>query len=81
MGIKSAILSTITQRIPQLRPAVIAHYQRKSLKGGWHEQHPYDLANGVCTSGMVPGFLLKSGSTAYGAAQPSIITNTKRPKR
>jgi SAM-dependent methyltransferase len=73
MGIKEAILKSAAARLKLLRPALIAHYQRGSLKGGWHNQHPYDRDNGVCTSGMVPGFLLHSRSTAYAAAQPSII--------
>jgi SAM-dependent methyltransferase len=73
VGVRDRVLKLVTARIPQLRSAAIRYYQRRSLKGGWHDQHPFDRTHGVETSGMIPGFLLKSGSTAYGAAQPSIL--------
>lgn len=72
-GVKYTVLKLVADRIPQLRPVALAYYQRRSLKGGWHNPHPYDRTHGVQTSGMIPGFLLSSSATAYAAAQPSII--------
>ena len=73
MGLKGAAVRAVIARIPQIRPLLIAYYQRRSLKGGWHDEHPFDRAHGVRTSGLIPGYLLAPGATAYGAAQPSII--------
>ena len=73
MGAKEALVRGITNRIPQLRPLLIAAYQRRALKGGWHEEHPFDRTHGVRTSGMIPDYLLTPGASAYGAAQPSIL--------
>jgi SAM-dependent methyltransferase len=57
--------------VPAFRPAILAYYERKLP--GWNRQHPYDRANGVRTSGMLPGSILGLGSTNSGASQPSII--------
>jgi SAM-dependent methyltransferase len=76
-------------RITPLRGFLIGCYEtfgtiRYGLlgsKGGWNRKHPFDRANGVKTSGLVPNFLLNSNNTfntalgngPYAASQPSII--------
>jgi SAM-dependent methyltransferase len=69
----------LAAQIPPLRAIIIAYYERKRNNGGWKREHPYDRALGVRTSGWLPGFVLKPGdpfaasTTAYIAAQPSIV--------
>ena len=60
-------------RIPVLDRAVLALIQTRS-QSPWSRRHPYDAANNVQTSGTLTGRLLTAeGTTAYGAAQPSIL--------
>lgn len=67
-------ISTSVQ-IPLLSRAAFSYYERRPRSDfpGFDREHPYDRLHGVSTSGTVPGFVLGPGTTAYGAAQPSII--------
>jgi len=66
-------------RIPPLRRALIAWYDGRDSGNGWSREHPYDLREGIRTSGSVPGFLLRPGdsidspTTNYGGCQPSVV--------
>ncbi|WP_428540276.1 methyltransferase domain-containing protein [Rhodopila sp.] len=72
-----AILKRTMWRAAQMPPlgrALIGYYELKSSASGWTREHPYDRANGVQTSGFIPGRVLRSdGSNAYLGAQPSIV--------
>ena len=70
----------LAARLPPVRRALIAYFEAVSARDkGWKRAHPFDRAHGVQTSGMIPGYVLKPGdpwdapTTAYAAAQPSII--------
>ena len=66
-------------RVPPLRRALIRAYDGRDSGNGWSRPHPYDLREGIRTSGSVPGFLLQPGddidrpSTNYGGCQPSVV--------
>ena len=67
-------------RFPPARRALVAYFEAVNARdGGWKRTHPFDRDHGVQTSGMLPGYVLQPGdpldrpSTAYAAAQPSII--------
>jgi SAM-dependent methyltransferase len=65
-------------RIPPLRRALISWYDGRDSGNGWSREHPYDVLEGIRTSGSVPGFLLRTGddidrpTTNYGGCQPSV---------
>ena len=70
----------LSARLPPVRRGLIAYFEVVSARDkGWKRAHPFDRAHGVHTSGMIPGYVLKPGdpwdapTTAYAAAQPSII--------
>ncbi len=70
----------IAARLPPVRRVLIAYFELVAARDkGWKRTHPFDIAHGVRTSGMLPGYVLQPGdpldapTTAYAAAQPSII--------
>ena len=76
MDAKTILKRTIWRaaQVPPLGRALFGYYELKSSASGWTREHPYDRANGVRTSGMIPGRVLRSdGSNAYLAVQPSIV--------
>ena len=67
-------------RLPPVRRALISYFELVAARDkGWKRTHPFDKAHGVRTSGMLPGYVLQPGdpldapTTAYAAAQPSIV--------
>ena len=66
-------------RVPPLRHALISWYDGRDSGNGWSREHPYDLREGIRTSGSVPGFLIRPGddidrpTTNYGGCQPSVV--------
>ena len=68
---------TVAKGKQELRPARVP-LPRMSKKDGF-TQHPFDLENGVQTSGLIPGRYLKTGhthdrhSTAYFGVAPSVF--------
>jgi SAM-dependent methyltransferase len=86
MGIKSIIHRglRLASRIPLLRRLVFAYYDRRTGASGWSRGHPYDRENGLNTSGMLPGFVVRAGdaldapTTAYVGSQPSIVRRALR---
>ncbi len=70
----------VAARLPPVRRALIAYFELVAARDkGWKRTHPFDKRYGVRTSGMLPGYVLQPGdpldapTTAYAAAQPSII--------
>lgn len=61
----------LAAQVPPLGRIFVGYYERKP--SDWNREHPYDALHGVRTSGMVPGVVLTSDGSAYGAGQPSII--------
>ncbi len=80
MGLKSAARPALAlaARVPPVRRALIAYYDRRSTASGWNRTHPFDREHGTRTGGSAPGFLLGAGeantpSKPYGGSQPSIV--------
>jgi SAM-dependent methyltransferase len=73
---KSA-LKGVTWRLvqfPLMGRIIVACWERRPSATHWNRKHPYDRLYRVSTSGYIAGFIITPGrSTAYGAAQPSII--------
>jgi SAM-dependent methyltransferase len=70
----------LSARVQAFQDLAIYCYEIMSARShGWQRRHPFDLANGVSTSGVLPGYLIKptdpfdAPTTSYGAAQPSIV--------
>jgi SAM-dependent methyltransferase len=66
-------------RVPVVRKLLVVLLDYKLRKHPWLRPHPFDLAYGTQTRGLVPSWLLRSGDSAdahagaYGACQPSCL--------
>lgn len=64
---------------PVLRGALTALHSARHLRHPYMRKHPFDISYGIATSGLVPSWLLRSGSAAdnhahaYAGCQPSCL--------
>ncbi len=66
-------LAGIAVQAPLIGSAVTRFYEHVKILPGLERKHPFDVLNGVRTSGFVPGFALPTDATGYSGAIPSIV--------
>ena len=60
-------------RVPIVRRGMMAYHDRRLTVGDWARTHPFDVEQGIETSGSVPGYLIKDDVSNYSGSQPSIV--------
>jgi SAM-dependent methyltransferase len=76
------MLRKVAHGLAALRPVrrmLIRYYDNRPSELGWTRLHPFDAQHGIRTSGLIPGYVLRAGSTSpdgnfiYAGSQPSIV--------
>jgi SAM-dependent methyltransferase len=66
-------------RVPVVRGLITTFYWLRNRRDPWMRPHPFDVAYGTTTNGVLPAWLLRSGDvadshiTAYAGCQPSCL--------